>query len=116
MRTYGRIKNADGTLTWYKVETSVTGDNSLVWLVTFCQVLKLFLNESPFWSNYGIPAKQDVLQQIFPSFYVTRTQQQFSQYFTSIIVYQQNSPDPEYVINITTLSGEKIELTMGVPQ
>jgi hypothetical protein len=116
MRTYGRVKQPDGTYKWYEVSTPASGDNSLIWLITFCQVLKLFLNESPFWGNYGLPAKQDVLQQIFPGAYVTQTQRQFAQHFASLIVYQQPDPEPHYVVNITTLSGEKVQVNMGVPQ
>lgn len=116
MRTYGRVKQPDGSLKWVVVTTPANGDNSLIWLITFCQVLKLFLNESPFWANFGIPAKQNVMQQIFPDFYVTRAQQQFSQFFSSLIVYRQNNPAPTYTINIITLSGEKVEVSMGVPQ
>ena len=116
MRTYGRVKQPDGSLKWFLVETPANGDNSLIWLITFCQVLKLFLNESPFWANYGIPANQSVVSQIFPDFYVTRAQQQFAQYFSSLIVFRQPIPTPTYVINITTLSGEKVSVSMGVPQ
>lgn len=117
MRTYGRVTNpVDGSKRWVEVSTPADGDNSLIWLITFCQVLKLFLNESPFWGNYGIPARTDVAQQVFPDFYVTRTQQQFAPYFASLIVYKQSTPDPEYVINITTLAGQPIGVTMQVPQ
>lgn len=116
MRTYGRQTQPDGSLKWVMVTTAANGDNSLIWLITLCQVLKLFLNESPFWANYGIPAQQSVMTQVFPDFYVSRTQQQFAQYFASLIVYRQALPTPNYVINITTNSGEKLGLNMDVPQ
>lgn len=117
MRTYGRVKNPDGTYQpWQVITTPANGDNSLIWLITFCQVLKLFLNESPFWGNYGIPAKVTIMTQVFPGYYVSQAQLQFSPYFASLIVYQQNNPSPEYVINITTLAGERIGITMDAPQ
>lgn len=116
MRTYGRQTQSDGSLKWIVVETTKDGNNDLIWIVTLCQVLKLFLNESPFWANYGIPAQQSVMTQIFPDFYVSRTQQQFAQYFASLIVYRQPFPTPNYVINITTNSGEKLPISMDVPQ
>lgn len=116
MRTYGRVKQVDGTYKWYTVSTPANGDNSLVWLITFCQTLKLFLNESPFYGNYGIPARQDVMSQLFPDFYVNETRKQFAQYFTSLITYKQPTPDPQYVVNITTLYGEKVTVTMDTPE
>lgn len=116
MRTYGRRKQPDGSLKWVTVETTRDGNDDLIWIITLAQTLKLFLNESPFFANYGIPAKQSVLTQVFPDFYVSRTQQQFAQYFASLIVYKKQLPSPEYVINITTNSGEKIGMSMDVPQ
>ena len=119
MRTYGRVTDpTTGAKKWIEVSTPADGDNSLIWLITLCQTLKLFLNESPFWGNYGIPARQDVAQQIFPDFYVFQTQKQFAQYFASLIVYKQSTPDPQYVINVTTLAGQPINVTVNadVPQ
>lgn len=116
MRTYGRQTQPDGTLKWVKVETAPDGNNDLIWIVTLCQVLKLILNESPFWANWGIPAKQSVMTQVFPDFYVANVQQQFAPHFASLIVYRKSLPTPEYVINITTNSGEKIPLIMDIPQ
>lgn len=116
MRTYGRQTQADGSLKWVEVSTAADGNNDLVWIVTLCQTLKLVLNESPFFANYGIPAIQSVITQVFPDFYVSRTQQQYAQYFASLIVYRQPLPTPNYTINITTNNGEKLGLSMDVPQ
>ncbi len=108
MRTYGRIKNIDGTYTWQVVQTAPNGDNSAVWLTTLIQCLKLILGESPFYANYGIPAIQSVIQQLFPDFYVTQTQTQFAQYFASLIISKQPSATPTYLVNIITKQGAKI--------
>jgi hypothetical protein len=113
MRTYGRIYNDDGTYKWVVVETDANGFNDEVWLTTLCQTLKLNLNESPFWANYGIPAEPAVVQQVFPDFYVSRTQQQFSQYFASLIISKvnvttaQGQPVPTYNIAVVTNYGAK---------
>lgn len=107
MRTYGRITNADGTKTWVEVQTDANGYNDYVMITTLAQVLLLNLGESPFYANYGIPAKPSVVQQVFPDFYVARTQQQFAPNFASLIVTKLNSPTPTYDINVTTNQGVK---------
>jgi len=114
MRTYGRITNNDGSLSWVEVQTAANGDNSQIYLTTLIQCLKLVLGESPFYANYGIPAIQSVLTQIFPDFYVTQTQSQFAPYFASLLVYKQASATPTYNIACTTLLGAQIALK--VPQ
>jgi hypothetical protein len=89
LRTYGRTYNEDGTYQWVEVTTDSAGFNDEVWLTTLIQCLKLNLNESPFYAQYGIPAQQSVVQQVFPDFYVTRTQTQFAQYFASLVINKQ---------------------------
>ena len=105
MRTYARQRNADGTKTWVVIQTAPSGDNSMIYIVTLCQVLLLFLNESPFYANYGISARQSVQQQIAPDFDITRTQQQFAPYFASLIITKQSSNPPTYGIKVITLQG-----------
>lgn len=121
MRTYGRITNPDGSKTWVEVDTDANGFNDAVYLTTLIQCLKLNLNESPFWGNYGIPAEPSVVQQVFPDFYVTRTQQQFSQFFASLIVAKDaggvdadGRPSPVYNIHVVTNYGSKSELQVPV--
>lgn len=114
MRTYGRLRNPDGSYRWVKVETDTAGYNDAVWVTTLIQCLKLSLNESPFYADYGIPAQQSVLQQIFPDFYVTQTQQQFAPHFTSLIVAKQDSPTPTYAISVTTTQGAKLDIQIPV--
>lgn len=105
MRTYGRVYNSDGTYKWVEVSTAPNGDNTEVYLTTLCQVLSLFLNESPFFANYGIPALQAVKQQIPPDFYVTVTQQQFSQYFANLVIARTSSNPPTYFVRVLTFTG-----------
>lgn len=109
MRTWGRVRGANGELTqWVKVETAPDGSNDLVWAVTLIQCLKLNLNESPFYSNYGIPAHQSVIQQVAPDFNVALTQQQFSQYFASLSIIKRNLPTPTYDVTIMTHQGTQL--------
>jgi len=108
VRTYGRIRNQDGSLTWVRVSTDANGFDDYVWLTTLLQSLKLGLGESPFWANYGIPARQSVAQQIAPDYYVARTQQQFASRFANLVVARESSQVPTYKINVTTHQGVKI--------
>jgi hypothetical protein len=113
MRIYGRYTDELGNKKWTVVETAPDGSNDMVYLVNLIQVLLLNLGESPFYSAYGIPAKPSVVQQIFPDFYVARTQQQFAPLFASLIVTKQPSRTPTYNISATTHQGVKI--TTDIP-
>jgi hypothetical protein len=101
---------------WQEVSTDpATGSDDLVWIVTLCQSLLLNLGESPFYAQYGIPAEQSVIQQVWPDYYVARTQQLFAQYFASLIVSRvPGATKPTCKINVTTTQGTKIN--MQVPQ
>lgn len=116
MRTYGRIANPDGTKQWVVVTTDANGFDDFVWVTTLCQVLLLNLGESPFWANYGIPAKPTIVQQVQPDFYVARTQQQFAPYFANLVVAKERSSPPTYRVNITTHQGVKASVTVEVPE
>jgi hypothetical protein len=91
------------------VQTDPSGDNSAVWLTTLCQCLLLNLGESPFYAQYGLPAQQAIIQQVAPDYYVTRTQQQFAQYFASLTIAKVPSAvEPTYNVAVLTLQGAKI--------
>lgn len=115
MRTWGRVYDLYGNATWVKVETDANGFNDMVYVTTLAQVLKLNLGESPFYANYGIPAHQSVMLQVFPDFYITYTQQQFAKYFASLIVAKVNTPDPRYNISVTTNQGVKLNTSVPIP-
>lgn len=118
MRTYGRVlsdpNNPASPLRWVKVETSADGANDFVWATTLIQCLKLERGESPFYANFGIPAQQSVVQQVFPDFYVSQTQAQFSGYFASLIVAKIQDRNPKYKINILTNAGVRLEDEVAV--
>ena len=85
MRTYGRIVPNNlypYQKQWIEVATDPNGWNDAVYLTTLNQVCKLNLGESPFFSNYGIPAHESVVTQIAPDLYMTIIQQQFAPYFS----------------------------------
>lgn len=115
MRSYGRVFNPlDDSYQWVEVGTDIGETDDAVWVTTLCQCLRLSLNESPFYANYGIPAQQSLIQQIFPDFYVSQTQSQFAQYFTSLTVAKLNVPTPTYNINAITLQGAKVAIKVPV--
>ena len=121
MRTWGRNfpRNPDGSRVagapgvWTLVETTPDGDNSAVYLTTLCQCIQLFLNESPFYAQYGIPAKVSVMQQVFPDFYIWQLQRQFSPYFASLIVAKIPSSVPTYRINVVTNNGTQLNFQIA---
>lgn len=114
MRTYGRVYDNQGQPTWTVIETSPQGFDDYVWVTTLIQCLLLNLSESPFYANYGIPAQQALVQQVFPDFYVIQTQRQFLPYFASLIVFKVADPDPHYKVNIVTQQGVPIAASIPI--
>ncbi|MGN5575745.1 hypothetical protein [Enterobacter sp. Lyrl_3] len=110
MRTYGRDSNGK----WAVVVTDGNGFNDSVYLTTLVQNLKLAPQESPFFANNGIPANGSVIQQILPTFYVNRLQQQFSRYFSSLQIALTSVDPPVYTISAITNSGSKIIAQVNV--
>jgi hypothetical protein len=124
MRIYGRTQDVlSGKKKWWVVTTDQGGYNDSVYLTDLAQVLKLNLGESPFFADYGIPAHESIMTQVFPDFYIARTQQQFAGYFASLIVtalpvqqgsadsfatQQEGAPAPRYYINVLTNYGSRI--------
>ena len=110
MRVWGRVTNEDGTKTWVEVSTDPSGLNDAVNITWLAQALKLNLGESPFYGNWGIPAQQSVVTQIFPDFYVWKTQRRFAGLFGSLTVLRvPNLSTPTYQINLTTHVGAVVE-------
>lgn len=106
MRTWGRIPDGKGGKKWVAVESDSTGDFSYGWLTTLIQTLKLGLGESPFYAQYGIPAQQSIISQVYPDYYVNMIQQQFSGYFASLTVARNNqATTPTYTINAVFNNG-----------
>ena len=96
------------------VTDPTTGSNDAVYITTLLQVLQLNLAESPFFSSYGVADQQSVIQQLWPDFDVSRTQQQFAGYFASLIISRvPGATSPTYSVNITTNVGVKITATVA---
>jgi len=123
MRTYGRVVPNilfPNVKQWVEVDTSPDGFNDMVYVTTLIQVLKLNLGESPFYANYGIPAKPTIVTQVAPDFYVARTQQQFAGFFASLTIARVPAPvgfprdTPTYNVAVTTHFGVKLSATVPI--
>ena len=116
MRTYGRTTDPiTGAKTWVMVTTDENGFNDMVYVTTLAQTLLLNLGESPFFGNYGIPARPSVITQIFPDYYVAYTQQKFATYFANLVITKEASANPVYDVSVTTHQGVKINAQIQVP-
>jgi hypothetical protein len=115
MRTYGRIVPDPlfpDKKKWVQVDTDANGYDDMVWLTTLIQVIKLNLQESPFYSNYGLPAHSSVISQLAPDYYMNYIQQKFAGYFMFLSITSQpgtldnNSiPSPGYTVTAITQYG-----------
>lgn len=134
MRTYGRVpvlipgsnvqaidpETGSPATEWVEVDTTAAGYNDYVYITTLIQVLKLNLGESPFYGNYGIPAKASIVQQVAPDFYVIRTQQQFAGRFANLTIARTAAPSgypintPTYRVAVTTHQGLKLNVTVPI--
>ncbi len=111
----GRVTDASGNKMWVVVETDENGDSSYVWLTTLIQTLKLGLGESPFYAQYGIPAQQSIVQQIYPDYYVNMTQQQFAGYFSSLAITKvDGAENPTYNIDVVFRNGVSYQKEIAV--
>ncbi len=113
MRAYGRDANG----VWQVIETDANGDSSYVYVTGLAQTVKLNLGESPFWSNYGIPAATAVLQQLAPDFFMARISGFYSHFFASLVLAKQpqpvNDPTPRYKLSVVRRNGSIYQATIG---
>jgi hypothetical protein len=106
MRTWGRVADANGNKKWVEVSSDENGDFSHGWLTTLIQTLKLGLGESPFYAQYGIPAQQSIVTQVYPDYYVNMAQQQFAGYFASLSIAKvDTATNPTYEIQVVFFNG-----------
>lgn len=97
MRTYGRTAAGQ----WV-----VITEPSYVWLATLAQTLRLNEKESPFYANYGIPARNSVMTQVAPTIAISKTQSQYAPYFANLsITKDEFAADPTYNISAVFQNG-----------
>jgi hypothetical protein len=116
IRTYGRVTDPrSGAKWWVAVEPDQNDNPDSVYLTALIQTLKLNWGESPFFSDWGIPAHQSVIQQVFPDYFVLLTQKRYAPYFMSLAIVKQPVPTPTYSVTIQFKSGASISTTV-IPQ
>jgi hypothetical protein len=101
------------------VDTDDAGYNDMVWLTTLVQVIRLNLNESPFFAKFGIPAHSSVVSQLAPDYYMNYIQQQFAGFFLFLsitnvpgTVDERNVPSPGYKVTCITQYGAYLSDTI----
>jgi hypothetical protein len=81
-----------------------------VFITAVVQGLKLRLNESPFYANWGIPAQQSVITQVPPDIYAAITQTQWAPNFVSLTISRvQGSLPPVYNVLAVCHNGAILE-------
>lgn len=118
MRVYGRVpidpRDPRGPKRWVEVTTDANGFNDQVYLTQLAQVLQLNVNESPFFGDLGIPARQSVAQQIAPDIFVSQIQARFARFFAALIISRDlKAAQPTYNVNVLTHQG--VSLFQQVP-
>lgn len=115
MRTYGRaLDPSTGNLVWFEVDTDAQGFNDYVYVTALVQTIKLNLGESPFYASFGIPYGPTLVSQVFPDYYMAKTQGEYAPFFASLLLNKiaatdaRGVPYPAYDIKITTHQGVKI--------
>ena len=111
--TFGR----DSTGQWYEVTTDANGFDDDVYLTTLAQVLTSDTDESPFYPEYGIPARDSVINRTHPDYFVDRTRAQFSPYFANISVINQvdeQTNEPVYYVDVLKQDGATQSITIYV--
>lgn len=112
LRTYGRVPDPVTGLTtkWVQVNPDPQGNPGSVYLTALIQTLKLNLGESPFYGDWGIPAHESVVTQIYPDYYVTLTQQRYLSQFMSLVVVKQPVTTPTYDVAVQFKSGARVSV------
>lgn len=116
MRTFGRVTDpATGARWWVEVDPDANGFNDSIYLTALCQVLKLNYGESPFYGDWGLPAHESVVTQIYPDYYVMLTQQRFAPYFMFLGIAKVASDHPLYDVTVRFQNGATDSITV-IPQ
>jgi hypothetical protein len=113
VRVWGRVTATDGTKTWVEVSSNSQSPDA-VYITALAQVLKLNLNESPFYANFGIPQYQSIQQQVPPHYWVMKIQQRYAPFFASLAIIPQTGTNPTYLIRAVLHSGAAISVEVPV--
>lgn len=120
MRTYGKVTDptAPSVSWWVEITPDARGFLDNIYLTALCQVLKLNYGESPFYGDWGLPARESIVTQIQPDFYVYLTQERFAPYFMFLGITKRPEafpPQPTYDITVRFQNGARVSTTV-IPQ
>lgn len=117
IRTYGRVVDpVTGASFWTQVTPDSNGWPDSVYLTALIQAIKLNWGESPFYGDWGIPARPSVNQQIPPDYAMALMQARFAQFFMSLqIARVPNSSPPSYNVQVQFHNGAAMSVTL-IPQ
>lgn len=116
IRTYGRVTDPkSGARWWVEVDCDANGNPDTVYLTALIQTLKLNWGESPFFGDWGIPAHQSVVQQVFPDYFVLLTQKRYAPFFMTLGIVKQPVDTPTYDVSVQFKNGAVISTTV-IPQ
>lgn len=113
MRTFGR----DNTGVWHEVTTDSSGFDDDVYLTTLAQVLTSDINESWLYPELGIPARQSVIGNTHPDYFVDRVRAYFAQFFANISILTTTDTQtntPIYYVDVLKNDGSVYQSTIYV--
>jgi len=122
-RVYGRtIPDEFGNRHWIEVSTADNGSNDYVMVTALIQCIKLQTGESPFFADFGVPARQSIMTQVAPDLQAARIQQRYAAFFANLLVVRVHNPPanlkvepvPTYLVRVLTHQGTKIAQYVAV--
>lgn len=113
-RIWGRTYDSSGNPTWVAVTPDTSGSLDNFYLTALAQVIQLQINESPFYANYGIPAQQSIITQVFPDYYAMQIQAQYAAFFAALTISRipQSNP-PLYNVQAVTHKGTILGMSIA---
>ena len=127
MRVWGRIAtntaggdaevlNVGTPSRWVAVTTDAQGYEDYPHITALIQCLKLNLGESPFYANFGVPARAAVRSQVPPDYAVAFTQSYFAPFFASLVITNASTPQtstaapvPTYQVSVIRNNGSSFQ-------
>ena len=116
MRVYGRtIDNTRPNANFYKWQV-VQDDDDNIRLTHLIQVLQMDIQESPFYSNWGMPVANALITGVLSDVAINNTINQFAQYFAALQITRGISNDPKeiyYQVDVVLKNGKNVTLDVN---
>lgn len=106
---------------WVAVTTDAAGYDDYPYITALIQCLKLNLGESPFYANFGVPARASVRSQVPPDYAVAFTQSYFAPHFASLVITNALTPQtstaapvPTYNVSVIRTNGSSFQTKVAL--